>query len=131
MTLKIFAVIFFSVSLSALAQIALKIGMTAPGVRRALDQSDQLAKLFVTVFSSPYILVGFLMYITGAVLWLFVLSKLDVSLAYPYIGIGFIITMVVGTMFLGEALSMSRFVGTLLVVAGITLISSQAGVTQA
>lgn len=130
MTLKIFSVIFFSVGLSAIAQIALKLGMSAPNVQTVIDQNSGLPKLFLTIFSNVYILIGFMMYITGAVLWLFVLSKLDVSLAYPYIGMGFIITMVMGALFLGESLSFSRIVGTLLVVAGVTLISTQAAASS-
>lgn len=123
MTIQIFSIIFFSVTLSALAQISLKYGMSSPAIQTGLEQSSAIQKLFFIVFTNPYILIGFLMYIGGAMLWLFVLAKLDVSMAYPYIGLGFIITMLFGALLLGETLSLSRVIGTLLVVGGVTLIS--------
>jgi len=123
MTIQIFTVIFISVTLSAFAQISLKIGMSSPTIQSGLEQVDATLKLIQIVFSNPYILVGFFMYMSGALLWLFVLAKLDVSIAYPYIGIGFIITMLLGTLLLDETLSLPRVIGTLLVVGGVTLIS--------
>ncbi len=125
MTIKIFSIILLSVSLSALAQIALKVGMSAPTIQSGLSQHGAAYKLVLTVFANPYVLTGLGMYIGGAILWLFVLAKLDVSMAYPYVGIGFIITMLLGAILLGETLSLTRIIGTLLVVAGITLISIQ------
>lgn len=125
MTIKIFSVIFLSVSLSAVAQVALKVGMSTPGIQSGLSQNADIYKLFLTVFSNPYVLTGFFMYVSGALLWLFVLAKLDVSMAYPYIGIGFIITMLLGAVLLNEAISLTRIIGTLLVVGGVTLISMQ------
>jgi len=125
MTIKIFSLIIISVSLSAIAQISLKVGMSGLSVQSAMSESGMGYKLFLNIFTNLYVLAGLSMYVLGAVLWLFVLARVDVSMAYPYVGIGFIITMLLGSALLGEVLSPLRVVGTLLVVGGITLISMQ------
>ena len=48
---------------------------------------------------------------------------MDVSFAYPFVGIGFILTMLMGWLALGDLMSPSRVVGTLLIAAGVVLIA--------
>jgi len=59
------------------------------------------------------------------VFWLGVLAKIDVSIAYPFVGLGFILTALFGVFLLGEAFTVIRFVGTCLVVLGIILVTQQ------
>ena len=124
MTAKLFLLIISSVSLSAFAQISLKTGMSGPHIQSALIGNTSWLKLFLPVFGNPYVLGGLTMYGLGAILWLLVLARLDVSMAYPFMGLGFILTMLLGFFLLGETISIMRVVGTLLVVAGVTLIST-------
>jgi drug/metabolite transporter (DMT)-like permease len=63
------------------------------------------------------------MYVLGAGLWLLVLSKVDVSLAYPFVGLGFIMTMLLGWLFLHEGVGVERIIGTLLIAGGVVLVS--------
>lgn len=121
MNLRIFILIIASVSLSALAQITLKLGMSDKATQSHQSQ-DWLAYLF-TAFSNKFVILGLGLYGFGAVLWLLVLAKLDVTYAYPFVGIGFILTMLLGYFFLGESLTLTRIMGTLLVVSGVMLIS--------
>lgn len=51
------------------------------------------------------------------------LARLDVSMAYPFVGLGFILTMLLVFFVLGESLSTMRIVGTLLITAGVVLVS--------
>lgn len=129
MTLKVLVLILVSVSLSAVAQIALKFGMSGAKIQSLLQQEGLAAGLFAYIFTNPSVLAGLGMYILGAMLWLFVLARLDVSMAYPFIGLGFIITMALGALVLGETLTVGRVVGTLLVAGGVVLISLQPAAT--
>ena len=123
MTIKIFLIIICSISLSAFAQIILKIGMSGSNIQSTLDVNASGWSTLSQAFVSPYVLAGLAMYGLGAILWLFVLARLDVSMAYPFVGLGFILTMLLGFLLLGEVLSILRIVGTLLVLIGVTLIS--------
>ena len=89
-----FALILVSVSLSALAQIALKHGMSSATAQRALEQGGLAGAL--AIGTNLHVILGFAMYGLGAVLWLGVLAKVDVGQAYPFVGLGFIMTMCFG-----------------------------------
>ena len=57
---------------------------------------------FFRIFTTPIILLGFVFIFGGALFWLAVLSKWDLSLAYPLLSISYIISLFVGALFLGE-----------------------------
>jgi drug/metabolite transporter (DMT)-like permease len=122
MSVRIFLLILLSVTISALAQVALKRGVSAVAVQAALDRGALLEKVFV-VATSPMIALGIALYGLGAVVWILVLARIDVSQAYPFVGLGFIITLAFGVFVLGENVTMTRLIGVGLVAAGIIFIS--------
>jgi uncharacterized membrane protein len=95
MAIAIMLLIIVSVGLSALAQVCLKLGMSGVAVVNALNEGG-IWQIAISIIQSGWILTGFLLYIVGAVIWLFVLARVEVSYAYPFVGIGFIFTMVLG-----------------------------------
>jgi len=115
------ALIFISVALSAFAQIALKHGMSSAQAQRAVASSEVSG--LAAIATNPYIVLGFALYGLGAILWLGVLAKIDVGQAYPFVGLGFVLTMGFGILFLGEAFSLMRAAGTLLVIGGVVLVA--------
>lgn len=125
MNVAVILLILASVSLSASAQILLKIGMTAGAIQQVISSGESLTTIALIIMTNIYVLLGLFTYITSACLWLFVLAKIDVSLAYPFVGIGFILTMLMGKILLGEPVGATRIGGTLLVVIGITLLARQ------
>lgn len=114
--------ILCSVALSALAQLLLKLGMSNPHIQQALERGGFLPALWVAA-SNANVIAGLGLYAFGAVLWLLVLAKSDLSFAYPFVGLGFIMTMAFGAWVLHEPVGISRSVGALLVVIGVYLVS--------
>jgi multidrug transporter EmrE-like cation transporter len=111
-----------SIALSVAAQFSLKAGMSSEGVRAVLAQSQtQSLRTLFAVLSNGYVLGGFLLYGLGAVVWLGVLSKWDVSKAYPLVGLGFVLTVAIGFL-LGEQVSLPRVIGVGLICAGVFLV---------
>jgi multidrug transporter EmrE-like cation transporter len=121
MTTLTLSFILISVFLSVVAQILLKHGMSNGTVQTALT-SDVLTA-GIAIFSNISVVAGLTAYVSSAGIWLLVLSKIDVSKAYPFVGIGFIGTMLFAYWFLNEPLTLTKVVGTLLVLAGVLLIS--------
>jgi len=121
-SIKFLGLIFGSVTLSAIAQFLLKLGMSSVTVQQALGQSHPLQAAWV-VATNFQVIAGLGLYALGAILWLLVLARVDLSFAYPFVGVGFILTMILGWWVLGEPLGSARLVGTLLVVAGVLLVS--------
>jgi multidrug transporter EmrE-like cation transporter len=117
----VLTLIFISVTISAIAQVTLKQGMSSPAVQQGF--SGGWLEIVIAVASNLYVWLGLILYALGAVLWLGVLAKVDVSIAYPFVGFGFILTAIFGVFLLGEAFSFIRFVGTCLVVIGILLVN--------
>lgn len=122
MNFKIFLLIIGSVTLSALAQILLKMGMSSVSVQHSTSFENWLATLGVAAVNLQ-VVAGLALYALGAVVWLLVLAKVDVSFAYPFVGLGFILTMLLGWWWLNEPVGLARLIGTLMVASGVFLVS--------
>lgn len=122
MTRAVLLLILVNVAMTSLAQIVLKAGMSAPEVVKSLSGTVRPSHL-VGVLFHPWVMGGLILYFGAALVWLIVLSKVEVSLAYPFVGLGFIVTMVLGWSLLGETLSLHRLLGTLLIAGGVVVLA--------
>jgi drug/metabolite transporter (DMT)-like permease len=122
MNKSIIPLILITVLMTSLAQIALKAGMNSAAVSFNLNAGVPWPTLRV-VFTNPMVLTGLCVYFLSALAWLVVLSKTEVSFAYPFVGLGFILTMVFAWLAYGEAVTVYRAVGTLMIAGGVALIA--------
>ena len=118
--MKTFVIAAISILFSVAAQFSLKAGMSSEGVKQSLALPLSLRTIF-PVMTNVNILGGFLLYGLGAIVWLGVLSKWDVSKAYPLVGLGFVLTVAIGYL-VGEQVSTSRIAGIILICIGIFLV---------
>lgn len=114
--------IIVSILCSAGGQLALKLGMGKIGAITVVD-STNLVPTLVRMFSTPLVLVGLACYGLAALLWMVVLSRLDLSLAYPMVALLYVVIPIAAWLFLGEQVPWFRWVGILVVVLGIFIIS--------
>lgn len=120
--------ILISVSISAFAQTLFRIGMTRPEIQAVLAGGNDSTTIIRTLIASPFLWGGLLAYGFGTLLWLFVLSKVPVSFAYPFVALGIVITTLSGTLLLGEQISRMSIIGIALVALGIvTMAMGRAG----
>lgn len=122
MTLKLFLLVVTCVTISALSQLAMKMGMSGSAVQASLASGERAEILWV-VMRNPLVVGGLVAYGLGAALWLFVLSKADLSLVYPFVGLGFVLTMLFGLLVLHEDVGLYRILGTLLIATGAYLVA--------
>ena len=115
-----FLIAIISIALSVAAQFSLKAGMSGEGVRAALAQPYSIKTLF-DVLTDKNVFSGFLLYGLGAVVWLGVLTKWDVSKAYPLVGLGFVFTVAIGFL-IGEQVTIPRVIGVALICTGVFLV---------
>lgn len=118
--------ILASVGLSAAAQFALKLGATMPQVREAISGNVALADRALALVTAPMLMLGLFMYGISAAFWIAVLSRLDLSLAYPFVGLGFVFTFVAGVVFLGEGVTVARLIGTVMIALGAVMVARSA-----
>ena len=121
MTAKALALILGSVALSAIAQIALKIGMGGDAARQALAH-DSLWRGYLALLLVPAVATGLAAYGLSALLWLRVLAEVEVSKAYPFVALAIVLTMVLGVLVLGEVVPAWRAAGAALIVVGVVLV---------
>lgn len=95
--MKYFWTACLSIVLSVAAQFALKAGMNSAAVKNATASEWKLQTLQVAL-AQPGVILGFVLYGLGALVWLVVLSKWDVSKAYPMVGLGFALSLAIGAM---------------------------------
>ena len=122
MTRSVLLLVLVSVLLSSVAQIALKGGMSSPGVGAASGGDFNLAMLRAIVLN-PKVLFGLFLYFTSAAVWLFVLARIDVGLAYPFVGLGFVVTMMLAWAIYGEVPTPGRVAGALLICTGVVVLA--------
>jgi multidrug transporter EmrE-like cation transporter len=115
-----FLIAVISIVISVAAQFSLKAGMSSPGLREALSQQFTMHTT-VTMLTNRFVVGGFMLYGLGALVWLAVLARWDVSKAYPLVGLGFGLTAIVGLM-IGEHVHVSRMLGVMLICAGVILV---------
>ena len=122
MTKWSFILVLLSVMLSSGAQLLLKAGMTNDAVQRALASGRGLL-IIPSIAGSPSILAGLAAFAVSVLTWLFVLSKVDVSQAYPAVAFGIVVTALGGFLFFGEALNSIRILGIIIVVIGVAVVA--------
>ena len=122
MSARILVLLLVSVSLSALAQVAFKIGVSAPQIQKLVGESRWSAAVLEFALR-PAILTGLGLYGIGTVIWLMALSRTQLSQAYPFVGLGFVMTSLLGVVMFNDTMGPLRIGGTALVLVGIWLIA--------
>jgi drug/metabolite transporter (DMT)-like permease len=69
---------------------------------------------------------GLLLYGVGALSWIMVLSRMNLSYAYPFLALNFVLVALVSRLVLGESIPLMRWVGIALICAGIVAIANSA-----
>jgi drug/metabolite transporter (DMT)-like permease len=111
--------IIASVALTSIGQLFFKKGMMV------LDHSHQQASLWKLLgygLVNGYVFLGFLSFGAGAVLWLAVLAKEEVSYAYPLSSLGYLIVLIGSSLLFHENISPARIIGILLLIFGVFFI---------
>jgi multidrug transporter EmrE-like cation transporter len=121
MTLHSFALVLIGVLLNAAAQLLLKAGTNAVG--RFEFAASNLVPVGVRLATEPHIAAGIGCYVVSVVVWVLALSRVEVSIAYPMLSIGYVVNAVAAYYFLGEAVSPLRLLGIGVIVLGVFLVA--------
>ncbi len=125
MSVLLIVMLVAAVLLSSAAQVVLKLGMTDPGVQLALHAAGAV-NIARALLMSSWLWVGMALYVLSLGVWLVVLSRTDVSYAYPFVALGMVVTTLSGRFLLHETLPPLRILGLLVIVSGVALVASSA-----
>ena len=120
--MRYFGLILIGVLLNAVAQLLLKAGITHIG--HFEFRWSSVVPFGFQAATTPAIITGLACYGISVLVWMAVLSRVEVSVAYPMVSIGYIIVGVAGWYFFGESLSTLRVAGIFVIFLGVYMVSS-------
>ncbi|MDD5085828.1 MAG: EamA family transporter [Candidatus Omnitrophica bacterium] len=121
-----YCLILLSVLCCVCGQLMMKTGMTEVG-RLTLETLFSLAT-FSRILTTPFVLGGLFFYVVSMLSWFVVLSRVELSLAYPMLGLNYVLILLFSWLVLGEHITLVRTAGVLLIFLGVILISQSARV---
>jgi len=116
-----FVLVLTGVLLNAAAQLMLKAGTNAIGAFQF--SATNLGPIGWKVATQPFILGGLACYAVSVVVWILALSRVEVSIAYPMLSIGYVVNAVAGYFLFGEAVGAQRLVGIGVIILGVYIVA--------
>lgn len=119
-----FSLIFLAVVINVIAQSLLKIGMGRIGFFEFVPHN--IIPVGMKVATSVPIILGIACYVMSVAVWLMVLSRVEVSLAYPLSSVGYVLMAITAYFLFGEDVTPLRMIGICVIVFGVYLLSRTA-----
>ncbi len=121
MNLATFSFIVSGVLLNAVAQLLLKAG--ARNVGEIHLTLENLFSVGFKVATQLPIIGGLTCYVLSVVVWIIALSRVDVSIAYPMLSLGYVVAAVGAWYFFGESMSIQRLASIGVILAGVAMLA--------
>ncbi|MBP0597005.1 4-amino-4-deoxy-L-arabinose transferase [Herbaspirillum sp. LeCh32-8] len=121
MNLATFGFIFVGICLNAVAQLLLKAGTNAVGAIHLT--ADNWFSTGLKLATQLPIIGGLSCYVISVAVWIIGLSRVDVTVAYPMLSLGYIINAVGAWYFLGEVVSAQRLIAIGVIIVGVVLLT--------
>ncbi|MBC7810369.1 MAG: EamA family transporter [Burkholderiales bacterium] len=116
-----FLYIALTILLTVYGQIVLKWQLDQAG-EFPPDFGDKLIFLFRQLLN-PWVISSFASAFIASLTWMAAMTQFELSFAYPFMSLSFIIVAMISFMFLGETFTWAKVGGTLVIIAGLFLIT--------
>lgn len=121
MTAISLALIMTGVLFNAAAQLLLKAGTNAVGQFEFSAQN--IVPIGMKLAFEPHIAGGVACYVVSVGVWILGLSRVEVSIAYPMLSIGYVLNAVAAWYLFGESLTAQKLIGIAFIVVGVFLVA--------
>jgi multidrug transporter EmrE-like cation transporter len=111
----IYAALAVTVLTNVVGQILFK--LSADRMRESADS------ILLSYIANPYLWFAVGFYFAASVVWVWVLQWLPISVAYPFMSLVFVLVPLAGILFFNEAQGIRFFIGLVLILAGIGLVT--------
>lgn len=118
-----FVWILSGVLLNAVAQLLLKAGASVGGPISIVAGWSALWRTAAGMVQHPAILGGLACYSISVMVWIVALSRVEVSIAYPMLSIGYVVNALLAWWLFGEDVSVQRWLGIGVIVTGVVLVA--------
>lgn len=116
-----FACILSGVMLNACAQLLLKAGVNAVGYFEFTSAS--IFPVGIRLATQWQIIGGLACYVVSVVVWIVGLSRVDVSIAYPMLSLGYVVNAVAAWYLFAEVMSTQRLIGIGIILVGVVVLA--------
>jgi len=117
--MEVIVLVLISVLLGVFGQLSLKQGMKNIGT---FELKDFISVRALELIKEKFVVLGIVLYIFATLLWLVILSKTELSFAYPLLSIGYLLIALFSKIFLNENVTSIRLLGILLISIGVFLL---------
>jgi len=114
-----YLIMIISILLAVAGQVLMKKGMMAFGTFPV----SQLISKVIPMFLNPWVFFGFVCFGLSSIFWLVVLSRMQLSLVYPMVSVAYVLVAILSWFFFRENVSLIRWAGIAVIIAGVYLIS--------
>jgi drug/metabolite transporter (DMT)-like permease len=112
--------IMASITFGVIGQVFIKKGLNRVG---PVDFSLSLIQAYSKILLSVSVLTGMAIYFAGVFFWLHGLSKVELSFAYPFISLSYVLVFVASWWLLGEHIPLSRWLGLIAICIGVIIVA--------
>lgn len=121
MNLISFNLIITGVMLNAIAQLALKASVNEMGAISL--HAGTFLQTFLKLAWEPFLWLGLICYGVSVIVWIFALSRVDVSIAYPMLSLGYVVNAIAAWQLFGEAMNPTRVIGIGIILVGVYVLA--------
>jgi multidrug transporter EmrE-like cation transporter len=121
MNITTFTYLFAGILLNACAQLFLKAGTLRLG-EVSLAPSTLITTLGHLATNLP-IIAGLCLYGLSVITWIAGLSRVDVSVAYPLLSLGYVVNAIAAYFLFGEALTPQRLIAIGIILLGVYILA--------
>lgn len=122
--------ILFLIALTSICdtvnQLFLKSAINSLKVSLSADIMNIL-RFIIRLILIPRVWISFIFSVLSLCIWLFVLSKIDLNLAFSLDSMHYIFIALASGIFLKEKVGLKRWLGTISIIAGIIMVSLSSG----
>jgi drug/metabolite transporter (DMT)-like permease len=111
--------------LTVIGEVMLKIGITH--VTERVGAFSLSPTILFSTFTEWRVILGFALVFGGSLFWLGVISRVELSFAYPLLAMNYVILLIPSRFLLNEAITPSRIIGAVIIVAGVIVITWSQG----
>ena len=116
-----FSLLMTGVLLNAGAQLLLKAGTNSIG---AFEYSAaNTVPIGWKLATEPHIVGGLSCYVVSVVVWIMALSRVEVSIAYPLLSVGYVVNAIAAYYLFGEAVTPMRLTGIAVIILGVWIVA--------
>ena len=109
------------VLLNAGAQLLLKAGTNSVGIFEF--SRDNIVPIGWKLATEPHIVGGLGCYVISVVVWVMALSRVEVSIAYPLLSVGYVVNALAAWYLFGEAVTPMRLAGIAIIIIGVCVVT--------